>query len=174
MARTLRSDQWLFWARSRWCTELRDGGQRVAPEASTRFAKSGRYAKVGVPCPAGWSRCSSPLPLDYHRLRQPAVIWSLLGLAVVGLLRRVPLQRSSTADSRWIAGWELHPAAVRDCEACRDYLRRRGTRAAQCTGSMTSPIPCCRSAWSREFSRARRVRARPRDRNSDRGLPSAP
>jgi len=112
MARTLRSDQWLFWA----ALALVTMSSAMVVNASLRgvdavFAKSA-LRQVGV-LSVGLVAMFIAMRTDYHRLRQPAVIWSLLGLAVVGLLA-VYLFKDRNGASRWIAvgSFTLQPSEI--------------------------------------------------------------
>lgn len=85
MARTLRSDKWLFWA----ALALVALSSVMVVNASLKgvnvgFAKSA-FKQILIAA-AGVVAMFAAMRTDYHRLRQPSVIWTLLAVSVAGLI----------------------------------------------------------------------------------------
>lgn len=112
MARTLRSDKWLFWA----ALALVTMSSVMVVNASLKGANAAlarSIAKQLVITAAGIVAMFAAMRTDYHRLRQPTVIWSLLGISVAGLIA-VYFFGPRNGASRWIAvgGFTLQPSEV--------------------------------------------------------------
>jgi cell division protein FtsW len=115
MARTLRSDKLLFWS-----TLTLVGASVVmvysasAVQALTKYESSSHFllrqliwAVIGFVLMLGIMR------VDYHEYRRPAIIWTLLGVVVVGLLG-VFLFSPRNHAQRWLsfAGVSLQPSEL--------------------------------------------------------------
>ena len=112
MARTLRSDQWLFWAALALLTI-----SAVMVVNASLIGKNATFVKpalrqVGI-LSVGLVAMFVAMRTDYHRWRQPRVIWSLLGITLVGLLA-VYLFKDRNGASRWIAigSFTLQPSEL--------------------------------------------------------------
>ncbi len=115
MARTLKSDKFLFWA-----TLLLVCGSMVmvysasALQAEMKFDRPSHFLikqlAWGV---LGFGLLLAAMRIDYHHYRRPVVIWSLLGVVVVGLLA-VFLFAPSNGAQRWIllAGVSMQPSEL--------------------------------------------------------------
>src|SRR5512134_2520088 len=97
MARTLRSDKILFWsALALVCTSI-----------VMVFSASALNKTAGSPLrQLGWAVAGIlvllvMMRIDYHHLRRPAVIWTLVGIATAGLLA-VFFFDARNGASRWI------------------------------------------------------------------------
>src|SRR4030095_3048119 len=112
MARTLRSDQWLFWA----ALTLVIVSAAMVVNASLRGANVA-FAKPALRqlliASAGLIAMLVAMRTDYHKLRQPAVIWTLLGISVVGLVA-VYFFTQRNGATRWIAigSYTLQPSEL--------------------------------------------------------------
>jgi cell division protein FtsW len=112
MARTLRSDKWLFWA----ALALVTMSSVMVVNASLKGANAALargIAKQLVVSVLGVVAMFAAMRTDYHRLRQPAVIWSLLGVSVAGLIA-VYFFGPRNGASRWIAigSFTLQPSEL--------------------------------------------------------------
>jgi len=112
MARTLRSDQWLFWV----ALALVTMSAAVVVNASlfganAAFARSA-LRQLGV-LTVGLAAMFVAMRTDYHKLRQPSVIWSLLAVAVVGLIA-VFFFPARNGATRWIliGSYGLQPSEL--------------------------------------------------------------
>jgi cell division protein FtsW len=103
MARTLRSDQWLFWAALALVT-ISSAMVVNASLTGAQFAFARSALKQVAFAATGLIAMFIAMRTDYHRLRQPAVIWTLLGISVVGLITVYAFTARNGA-SRWIAIW---------------------------------------------------------------------
>lgn len=100
MARTLRSDHWLFWAALALVTI--SAAMVVNTSLKGADAAFGKSAlKQVVILSVGLVAMFVAMRTDYHRLRQPSVIWSLIIIAVVGLIA-VYFFGPRKGASRWI------------------------------------------------------------------------
>ena len=112
MARTLRSDHWLFWAALALVTisaAMVINATLVGTKAT--FAKSA-FRQLGI-LSVGLVGMFVAMRTDYHRLRQPAVIWSLLAVAVFGLIAVYGFHERNGAR-RWIAigSYTIQPSEI--------------------------------------------------------------
>ena len=101
MARTLRSDQWLFWA----TLALVSLSTAMVVNASLTgvdgtFTRSA--SKQVLFAAGGLIAMFVAMRTDYHRLRKPVLIWGMLALAVVGLIAVYSFGARNGA-TRWIA-----------------------------------------------------------------------
>src|SRR5260221_364413 len=115
MARTLKSDKFLFWA-----TLLLVGASLVmvysasAVQAMTKYHRPYyflfRQASWGV---LGFALLLVTMRIDYHYYRRPPLIWACLGVVTVGLLS-VFLFGASNGAHRWIAiqGISMQPSEL--------------------------------------------------------------
>jgi cell division protein FtsW len=115
MARTLRSDKFLFWA-----TLLLVCGSVVMVYSASAVQAMTKYHRPyyflfkqltwGV---IGFVMLLGTMKVDYHQYRRPALIWSCLGVVVVGLLS-VFLFGPNNGARRWvaIAGVSMQPSEV--------------------------------------------------------------
>jgi cell division protein FtsW len=115
MARTLKSDKFLFWA-----TLLLVCGSMVmvysasAFQAEMKFNRSYHFLIRQLAWGAiGFGLLLAAMRVDYHHYRRPLVIWSLLGVVVIGLLA-VFLFAPSNGAQRWIsvAGVSMQPSEM--------------------------------------------------------------
>jgi cell division protein FtsW len=98
MARTLRSDKVLFWATLVLvCTSV----VMVFSAMSTPKASLFQMLRQLAWAVAGVAALLAAMRLDYHQLRRPVVIWSVLGIAVAGLLA-VFFFNPRNGANRWI------------------------------------------------------------------------
>ena len=67
--------------------------------------------------------------VDYHQLRRPEVIWTLLGVTVLALMAVFAFPARNGAH-RWISIGGPYLAALRARESRRHHLYGRGARAA--------------------------------------------
>jgi cell division protein FtsW len=112
MARTLRSDQWLFWAALALVTisaAMVVNASLIGANATFARPALRQMAVLSV----GLAAMFVAMRTDYHRLRQPAVIWSLLGITFAGLLA-VYLFKDRNGASRWIpmGSFTLQPSEL--------------------------------------------------------------
>lgn len=115
MARTLKSDKWLLWttlllvgvslvmvfsASARWADERFDSQHRF-------LVRQAVFVLVGAALMFGAMR------VDYHRYRNPAIIWTLLGVTLVLLLAVFGFPEIN-GTRRWISipGFTLQPAEI--------------------------------------------------------------
>src|SRR5258708_4061042 len=115
MARTLKSDRWLFWA-----TLLLVGASVVMVySASAVLALNKHQApyyylfKQLAWAVLGFGLLAAAMRIDYHQYRRPALIWTLLPV-VVGLLLSVFLCGASNGARRWVAvmGISVQPSEI--------------------------------------------------------------
>jgi cell division protein FtsW len=100
MARTLRSDQWLFWA----ALALVSVSSAMVVNASLKgadvtFTKSA--SKQILIAGTGLVALFVAMRTDYHRLRQPTIIWGLLAFSLAGLIG-VYFFGQRNGATRWI------------------------------------------------------------------------
>src|SRR6187549_3471637 len=98
MARTLKSDKMLFWAAlALVCTSVVMVVSAAALSREINAVKQIGYALVGMVGMFAMMRT------DYHHLKRPAVIWSLLAVTFIGLIA-VFLFTARNGAHRWIQG----------------------------------------------------------------------
>jgi cell division protein FtsW len=115
MARTLKSDKWLFWA----ALLLVGAGLLMVYSASAVQAQNKYQApyyflfKQLAWAVLGFVLLLSAMRIDYHHYRQPAIIWTLLAVVVVGLLA-VFLFPPINGTRRWLVlqGVSLQPSEM--------------------------------------------------------------
>ena len=149
MARTLKSDKTLFLSTlllvgvsvvmvySASAVQAVDKGHSAAFFLMKQLA----WAVIGVLLMLGAMR------IDYHEYRRPALIWSLLGVTVFGLLA-VFLFQTNQRHAALDVDSGLLAAAVRAGEARRRSSLRRRCSSGGCTVSTTSATRSCPSASS--------------------------
>ncbi len=115
MARTLKSDKFLFWA-----TLLLVGASVVmvysasAVQALTKYHRPYYFLfkqlSWGI---IGFGLLVAAMRVDYHQYRRPALIWSCLGVVIVGLLS-VFLFGPNNGARRWVAigGVSMQPSEL--------------------------------------------------------------
>ena len=112
MARTLRSDKWLFWA----ALALVTLSSVMVVNASLKGANAALakpILKQLLVASAGIVAMFMAMRTDYHRLRQPAIIWTLLGVSILGLIAVYGFHERNGA-TRWIpiGGFTLQPSEL--------------------------------------------------------------
>jgi cell division protein FtsW len=113
MARTLRSDQWLFWATLALVTiSFAMVVNTSLKGADAAFTKSA--VKQLVIVSAGLVAMFVAMRLDYHRLREPRVIWTLLAVSVAGLIAVYFVNDVRKGATRWIpiGGFTFQPSEL--------------------------------------------------------------
>ena len=115
MARTLKTDRWLFGATILLvCAGLVMIYSASGVRASARLGDDSYFLEKQI----AWAAMGLPLlfvlmRLDYQELRRPAVIWTLLGLTVAGLLAVFFFPARNEAH-RWMTfgGLSLQPSEL--------------------------------------------------------------
>ena len=139
MARTLKSDKFLFWATLLLvCASMVMVYSASALQAEMRYHRPYYFLLKqlmwGV---IGFGGLLTAMRLDYHHYRRPIVIWSFLGVVAVGLLA-VFLFAPSNGAQRWIsiAGVSMQPSELAKLAAiffAAALLERRMHRVNEAT-----------------------------------------
>ena len=113
MARTLKSDKWLFWP-----TVLLISASLVMVYSASAKLALDKYqvayyllVKQAIWAALGFACLGAAMRFDYHEYRRPAVIWSLIGVVVVALIA-VFFFPARNHTQRWIgfAGVTIQPS----------------------------------------------------------------
>ena len=118
MARTLRSDKFLFWATLLLlCASMVMVYSASAVQAQMKYHRPYYFLFRQLAWGAlGFALLLGAMRVDYHQYRRPALIWSLLGAVTLGLLA-VFLFGPNNGARRWISIARGVDAAVRAGEA---------------------------------------------------------
>ena len=156
MARKLKSDKVLFIATLLLvCTSVVmvysasavDGAGALPARRTCFLIKQAMWALLGL------AVLPIVMRIDYRTYRQPAFIWTALGVVGAGAGRRAVPRAGQRRAALVRRRRHRHPA-VGAREARRDLLHRRAARAAHAPHRRARRTRCCRSASSSRRSSA--------------------
>ncbi len=115
MARTLKSDKFLFWATLLLlCASMVMVYSASAVQAQMKYHRPYYFLFRQLAAGAlGFALLLAAMRIDYHQYRRPVLIWSLLGIVTAGLLA-VFLFGPNNGARRWIAiaGVSMQPSEL--------------------------------------------------------------